>query len=234
MAPPPTPRPDRGAPPLPQLAAEACPPATPNNPAQRLGRWLRRWGQGPDDWALWHRACDGDAQAAHQLVGRLTPQALGLARQLLRHPTDADDAVQDAFLRLWRSRPSDAHGAQLATYFNTIVIHRCRSLLAKRRELALDPVDLATLHEAHSAAESPPVAHGPAVDAAPLRPERLAAALQALPPRQRLALAMWAHADASAAEIASALDIAPNAAHQLLHRAKQALKAQLHPDGDTA
>ncbi len=38
---------------------------------------------------------------------------------------------------------------------------------------------------------------------------------------------MWAYADAGVPDIARALDIDPNAAHQLLHRAKQALRMQL-------
>lgn len=217
---------------MPEPSPKLLPAAAATSPARRLARWLRAWAEPPDDWALWRQACAGDAQAAHQLVAWLTPQALGLARQLLRTPADAEDAVQDAFLRLWRSRPSDAQGARLATYFNTIVIHRCRSLLVKRRELAMDPEDLAILSETHSAAQPSVSAHGPGEAATPLRPDRLANALQALPARQRMALAMWAHADASVAEIAAALEIAPNAAHQLLHRAKQALKAQLQADGD--
>jgi RNA polymerase sigma-70 factor, ECF subfamily len=42
-----------------------------------------------------------------------------------------------------------------------------------------------------------------------------------------MAVAMWAYADASVADVARSLDIDPNAAHQLLHRAKAALRAQL-------
>ncbi len=38
---------------------------------------------------------------------------------------------------------------------------------------------------------------------------------------------MWACADAAAPDIAHALDIDPNAAHQLLHRAKHALRMRL-------
>ena len=55
----------------------------------------------------------------------------------------------------------------------------------------------------------------------------LNAALKRLPTRQRMAIVMWAYADASAADIAHALDIDPNAAHQLLHRAKLALRTQI-------
>ena len=45
-----------------------------------------------------------------------------------------------------------------------------------------------------------------------------------------MALAMWAYADASVPEIARALELDANAAHQLLHRAKLALRAHLEGD----
>ncbi len=187
----------------------------------RLRRWLGQLTRPQDeDWALWRRAGQGDVGAASALVQRLTPQALGLAMQLLRQPADAEDMVQESFLRLWSSRPSDEHGATLATYFNTIVINRCKSLLVQRRELAVEPEALTALSDAQQSADDAGAGH--AAQAKPLR-----AALQRLPARQRMALAMWTYADASVAEIAAALDIEPNAAHQLLHRAKQTLKQQL-------
>jgi RNA polymerase sigma-70 factor, ECF subfamily len=128
--------------------------------------------------------------------------------------------VQTAFVRLWQSRPSDAHGARLATYFNTIVINGCRNLLVRRRELATDPVTLQVLVD--GGAEPTTAGQAGPTDSTAAR--TLASAMQQLPARQRLALAMWAHGDASAAEIARALDIDTNAAHQLLHRARQSLR----------
>lgn len=194
--------------------------AGPSTPG-RLRRWLGQLASPKDeDWALWRRAVQGDVGAASALVRRLTPQALGLAMQLLRQPADAEDMVQESFLRLWGSRPSDTHGATLATYFNTIVINRCKSLLVQRRELAVEPEALTALADAQQSADEAGAGH--AAQAQPLR-----AALQGLPARQRMALAMWTYADASVAEIAAALEIEPNAAHQLLHRAKQAMKQQL-------
>ena len=105
----------------------------------RLSQWLgAAMGRpGPpdegDDWSLWQRAREGHAASARSLVRQLTPQALGLARHWLGRREDAEDAVQEAFVRLWRSAPSDTRGARLSTYFNTIVINRCRSLLVARR-----------------------------------------------------------------------------------------------------
>lgn len=183
---------------------------------------------GGEDWALWRRACAGEAAAATALVQQLTPQALGLARQLLRRHEDAEDMVQESFLRLWGSRPSEARGASLATFFNTIVINRCKSLLLLRRELSLEPEALDALSEALIDTQRP-TPEG----ALELRIEgrALLQALQRLPARQRMALALWAYADASVTEIAQALSLSEtNAAHQLLHRAKQALRRQLQAD----
>lgn len=185
-----------------------------------LGRQLRGARSGDDDWSLWHRSCNGDAAAATELVRRLTPQARGLALQLLRHGDDADDVVQESFLRLWGSRPSDAAGAQLATFFNTIVINRCKTLLVQRRELSLEQNALVELSDSRQ--DLTPASTTAGDTAAGLR-----SALDRLPARQRMALAMWAYADATVPEIARSLAIDANAAHQLLHRAKQALKSGL-------
>jgi RNA polymerase sigma-70 factor (ECF subfamily) len=204
----------------------------------RLSRWLAgaaratpppNDGPGGEDWALWRAACEGHAGSARQVVSMLSPQALGLAMQLLRQPEDAEDAVQESFLRLWRSAPSDNRGARLSTYFNTIVLNRCRSVLVARRELAVEPEALEALADLHDVERG-----GQPVDSdvsfglsLPATQRRLQAALLRLPVRQRMAVAMWAYADASVAEIARTLELDANAAHQLLHRAKAALRTHL-------
>lgn len=192
----------------------------------RIARWFGRASEGAaSDWTLWQRACQGQASAATELVRRLTPQALGIALQLLRRSEDAEDAVQESFLRLWNSRPSDARGAALATFFNTIVINRCKTMLTQRREFATEDETLTLLAERQQQQQDGGAPTEPGALSEPLR-----RALQRLPPRQRMALAMWAYTDASVPEIALALELDTNAAHQLLHRAKQALR--LYVEGD--
>jgi len=187
-------------------------------------RWVRRAADAAgllpvDDWELWGRAREGDAASARRLVQLLTPGALGLALQLLRRHEDAQDAVQEAFARLWRSRPSATQGARLSTYFNTIVINRCRSLRAARqREQATDPEEIV------------PMVDAPATQTAIAHPG-LDAALARLPVRQRMAVVMWAWGEVDVAEIAAYLEVEPNAAHQLLHRARQALRRHLEEGG---
>lgn len=194
-----------------------------------FGRWVGKTLAPPSvavpqdgGWALWQAACGGDEASATALVRQLTPQAMGLARQLLHRQEDAEDVVQEAFLRLWGARPDEARGAALATYFNTIVINRSKTWLTRRRELSTDPDELT----AWADAQTPDHGVGdPAVPA--LDVQRLQAAMHRLPPRQRMALAMWAYADADVADIARALEVDPNAAHQLLHRARQTLRRSL-------
>lgn len=193
----------------------------------QLGRWVGRALLPPrpapaDGWALWRAACAGDAASATRLVHQLTPQAHGLAMQMLARREDAEDVVQEAFLRLWGSRPSDAHGATLATFFNTIVINRCKTWLTRRHEFSADPEQLTELSDAQQLAQPPMADDLPAVDAT-----RLQAAMARLPARQRMALAMWAYADADVPDIARSMELDTNAAHQLLYRAKTALKQRL-------
>ena len=187
-------------------------------------RVARRWRAPREDgWALWQRACEGDPGSARSLVQLLTPTALALARPMLGKPEDAEDAVQESFLRLWSARPEDLHGAQLSTYFNTIVLNRCRTQLVRRRELTMAPDDLVVLQDLQQAHTD--AAGTQAWDA--VTPQQLLDTLAQLPARQRLAMAMWAYADASAADIAQALEIDANSAHQLLHRARAGLRHAL-------
>lgn len=220
---PPLPAPRPGAPLHPDSLLTAM--------AGLLQRARRALAPAGDGWAEWRAATGGDPASARALVARLTPPALALARQVLGRPEDAEDVVQDSFLRLWSARPDDQITAQVSTYFHTIVLNRCRSLLSRQREWATDPDELQTLQEqqADTALASPGTE--PLDEAR--QTSQLHSALTALPPRQRLALALWAYADADAAAIGLALGIEANAAHQLLHRAKRQLRSALTPGGTT-
>ena len=210
---------------MPESKVLAAAPGLVSQIGSRLRRTLERARGGlpnEDDWGLWHKACSGDAPSATTLVRQLTAPAHGLAMQLLRKTEDAQDVVQESFLRLWRSQPSDARGARLSTYFNTIVINRCKTLWTQRREFSTENHLLTALADQQQQQAEPQCAFLPPVNAAELQ-----RGLGSLPPRQRMALAMWAYADAEVAEIARALEMEVNAAHQLLFRAKNALRAAL-------
>jgi RNA polymerase sigma-70 factor (ECF subfamily) len=189
--------------------------------AQSWNRWRGAASSG-DDWTMWQQACNGHSPSAVAVVRSLTPQAHGLAMQLLRRNEDAQDVVQESFLRLWNSRASETTGAKLSTFFNTIVINRCKTHLTRRRELSTEHDTLMELAEAQQA-----MASAGDVESEAWSPAQLQLAMGRLPARQRMALAMWAYADAEVSDIARTLDLEVNAAHQLLYRAKANLRTVL-------
>lgn len=71
------------------------------------------------------------------LFDRLGGQAFGLAYRILGDGPSAEDAVQEAFLTLWRQadRLNPARG-RLASYLMTLVHHRAVDLLRARKGLA--------------------------------------------------------------------------------------------------
>ena len=68
-----------------------------------------------------------------------------LAFNMLGNVSDAEDAVQEAFVRAYRSRDSFRHGSSLSTWICRILINTCydigRRRVSRRFEHAGDPED---------------------------------------------------------------------------------------------
>jgi len=167
----------------------------------------------------------GDPRAARQLVASLSVAAHGLAWRMLGNTADAQDVVQEGFIKLLHS-PFRGE-SKLSTYFQTLVSRLCLDRLrasADRPDIGGwdgdGDGDEAELSKDPSPNPEQTLALHQSAD-------QVQQALMHLQPRQRLALNLWAHHDASVADIAHTLDIQTNAAHQLLHRAKINLKHHL-------
>jgi RNA polymerase sigma-70 factor (ECF subfamily) len=169
------------------------------------------------DHALMARVAQGDEPAFRLLSRRHAGDALRLARRILGSDALAEDIVQEALLRVWRAAPRWRPDAAFRTWLYRIVINLC--LNAKRR-----PPDL-PLEQARDPADSAPDA------AAALeireRDRRLAAAIDALPSRQRAAIVLTYQEGLGNAEAASVLDTSVAGVETLLVRAKRALRAAL-------
>ncbi len=176
-----------------------------------------------DDFDLLTRAHRGDALAARLLVMRLSAPAHRLAWRMLGDRAMAEDVVQEGLEKLFRIRQYQGD-ARLSTYFHAMVARLCLD-----RCRALDPVRFdADLPEPGQVVET---ATGPEQQLQQgQEATRVQLALQALPPRQRLALSLWAYHDSTVSDIADVLQIERNAADQLLHRAKAQLKKRLESD----
>ena len=92
-----------------------------------------------DDLTLVVRAQEGDVRAFEALVRRYQRRFYRLAMRLLGNSSDAEDAVQDAFVAAWRRLPGFRGEAAFSSWMYRIVTNRCLLVLRKRRPVtALD------------------------------------------------------------------------------------------------
>jgi RNA polymerase sigma-70 factor (ECF subfamily) len=176
------------------------------------------------DEALMARVAGGDEPAFRVLARRHLPSIVGLARRILGNAADAEDVAQEAMLRVWVNAPRWQPLALFRTWLTRVVVNLC--LDRKRRapwvalEVAGDIVDPAP---------------GPAAQREADEAERLvAAAIAALPVRQRAAIVLTYREGLSNAESAEILATSVSAVETLLVRAKQSLRRTLGTprDGD--
>jgi RNA polymerase sigma-70 factor (ECF subfamily) len=164
----------------------------------------------------------GDRRAYHILVERHGRRVLGLARRMTRNLAEAEDVAQDAFLRVWQKAGEwQPRGARFTTWLYRVVVNLC---LDRRRKPAMAPIEAA----------GDPVDARPDAEqvlAASERERHVAAALQALPERQRAALVLSYYEGLSNAEAAGALELSVSALESLLVRARRALRQELERRG---
>ena len=162
----------------------------------------------------------GDSAAYAVLVRRHLPRAQRIAWRMLRHREDAEDVVQDAFLRaLERIDQCDAarpFGPWFFRIVATTAINRHRS--AKRRETE----ELSETEVSEAVSPMDAAVHGV------LRDE-VDAALRTLPPMQRQLIELVTFEEFTPTEAAGVLEIPAGTARWHLHEARKALRTQLQP-----
>lgn len=76
----------------------------------------------------------GDHRHFAALVDRYRDRGYSLALRILRSPRDAEEALQDAFVRAWRGLGEFQGSSTFATWFYRILYNVCMTALAKRRK----------------------------------------------------------------------------------------------------
>ena len=142
---------------------------------------------------------DGDEQALAELYDRFGGVAYRLAARVVRDPALAQDAVQDAFLAVWRTAAGfDARRGNASTWLLTLVHRRAVDLVRREERRRADPID------------DLPVASGDATDeTAEVRDERrrVQHALAQLGPDQRQALELAYYGGLTQSELAERLGV---------------------------
>jgi RNA polymerase sigma-70 factor (ECF subfamily) len=97
------------------------------------------------DHALIHRILDGDTEAYAQLVDRHYDRCARVAVRLLGNREDAEEAIQDAFLRAYRALGDYEERERFSGWLVRILVNQCRTMLARSRRrdalfLDVDPL----------------------------------------------------------------------------------------------
>lgn len=175
-----------------------------------------------DDGALLARIAGGDRVAFATLVRRHHAPLHRWVAALSRDPAGADDALQEAFLAVWRSAGSFRGDASARAWLYTIArncIHR------QKRRVASDPIEsLEQLGEQAGWGDTRACAR---VEEALADRERLARVLDQLPVEDREVLLLVEGEGLSLVEAAAAAELTLAALKSRLHRARLRVVALL-------
>lgn len=170
------------------------------------------------DSELVERARQGDEEAFETLVRRYLRPAYAVAIAVVGEAADAEDVVQDGFIRALEQIDT-CQPDRFAAWLMRIMRNRAISLHRKRKVRAAVPLEWA--HSAQSRSN-------PAADAEKAgAQERLKEAIDTLPERQREVLLLhdlegWKHR-----EIGDALEMKEGTVRYTLFQARRAVRARL-------
>ncbi|MFO7892002.1 MAG: sigma-70 family RNA polymerase sigma factor [bacterium] len=91
----------------------------------------------PSDEELIERFQDGDSYAFEQLVYRYKDRLTNFVYNFLRNKVEAEDIVQETFLRLYRNKHSYKKIAKFSTWFYTIAANLAKTELRKRKRKSM-------------------------------------------------------------------------------------------------
>ncbi len=179
------------------------------------------------DTQLLAKASTGDQHALEVLIGEQEARIYALARSILKAPEWAEDATQEALLRVVQNlNRTWLHGADFDAWVLTIARNVALDFWRRRRVRGAADFDESAPQEASSAQEG---LHESPLDALVAREDAvwLGAAIDALPGPYREVLVLRFYHGLEPAEIAKVVNVSPENARIRLWRALRELRSQL-------
>lgn len=155
----------------------------------------------------------GDPEAFERLYRRRVDALYGLAWRLTADVGQAEELVQEVFVRAWEHRERFNNGEHFVRWLRQVAIHTWINQLRRARPEAFDDEGESDLPAA------PAPAHGVRLD--------VQRALAALPPRLRAVVVLFDIYGLRHDEISDLLRISVGASKVQLHRARRRLKEML-------
>jgi RNA polymerase sigma-70 factor (ECF subfamily) len=175
-----------------------------------------------EDSALAAACQAGDLRAYERLFALQGTRMKNLARNLLGNPLDAEDAVQDTFLKIQRSIGGFRGQSSFVTWTFRILVNTCHDARRKRtrkKEVA---------HEDLTTGDAPPI-EPRAPGSHPSLKMALERALAELTQHQRDVFLLYEVEGFKHSQIAETLEITEAASKNTLFQAKKNLRAMLEP-----
>ena len=186
------------------------------------------------DGELVRRSIAGDATAFEALMRRYNQRLFRTARGIDRSDAEAEDAVQEAWLRAWRGLPGWRAESRLSTWLVRIAANEALGRL-RRRGAEILPLEAAMLShdaETQSALTEKPE-HGPEEGAMRAQVRRLMEArIDRLPEAFRTVFLLRAVEEMPVGEVAEALDIPEATVRTRFFRARSLLRESLAREVD--
>lgn len=177
-----------------------------------------------DDDALMRGVAQGEEAAFRLLVQRWEGQVLAFAIHMLGSREEAEDLVQDTFVKIFRNASGYRATGQFQAWLFRIAGNLARNKLRRRRIVRWISFDPAT----HQTADT-----GPSPEEALLAGQtvlQVQAALSRLPGRQRQALVLHRYQGMRYKEIAAAMNTSLAGVESLIQRGMVALRRDLSQD----
>ena len=183
-----------------------------------------------NDAAAVARVRGGDREAFRVLVDRHSGDVFRLAFRMMGNEQDADDVVQETFLRAYRSLNRFEERSQFGTWIYRIAVNRCYDMLEKRNRGSELRVESA--REDDDPLEERIASEGPTPERMLLSKEvrgKVRRVLDELTALERTAFVMRHFEGKPMEEIAKALGVQSSAAKQSVFRAVRKLRRELEP-----
>jgi RNA polymerase sigma-70 factor (ECF subfamily) len=183
-----------------------------------------------DDLALVRRVQRGDKRAFDLLVAKYQFRLAKLVGRLVSDRADAQDVVQEAFIKAYRALPNFRGDSAFYTWLYRIAVNAAKNyLVARSRRPPSDDIDITSGDVEEAGVVMADIATPEAFTARDQLQAALTKALAELPEDLRTALTLCEIEGLSYDEIARVLDCPIGTVRSRIFRARRTLDAKLRP-----